>query len=270
MRPLTALLPPPLWRESRLGLEVAALLRDPVFKGEGVPDGCGQPVLLIPGFLAGDDSLGLMTRWLRRTGHHTRSAAMRINVDCSTAAVERLERRLEELAERQGQRVAIIGQSRGGHFARVLARRRPDLVSGIVALGSPALDPLAIHPLIRLQVVAVGALGTLGAPGLFRRSCLSGGCCSTFWNDLAAPFPRGIGYLAIYSRSDGVVDWRACLDPAAEHVEINATHIGMGANPRAYRAIGAALDRFRRKDLASRARARGSAADAVPGRRRAA
>src|SRR5918911_11257 len=105
---------PAIWREARLGIETAALLRDPVFRGDGVGDGRGQPVLMIPGFMAGDDSLALMTRWLRRTGHHTSRAGMRLNVGCSGGGVERLERRLEALVERQGQRAAIIGQSRGG------------------------------------------------------------------------------------------------------------------------------------------------------------
>src|ERR671925_441161 len=68
--------PPPLWREALVGLEAAALLRRAVFRGEGVADGRGQPVLLVPGFLAGDGSLGLMTQWLRRTGHHTRRAGI--------------------------------------------------------------------------------------------------------------------------------------------------------------------------------------------------
>src|SRR5215467_6077123 len=99
---------PPIWRESRFGLEMAALLRDPVLHGEGVTDGRGQPVLLIPGFMAGDDSLGLMTRWLRRTGHHTRKAGIRSNVDCSEVAVSRLEERVEVLAECHEQKVAIV------------------------------------------------------------------------------------------------------------------------------------------------------------------
>src|ERR687885_1317473 len=93
---------PPLWRESRFGLEAAALLRSRVYRGEGVEDAAGQPVLLIPGFLAGDDSLALMTRWLRRTGHHTSKAGMRWNVNCSGVVLERIERRLETLVERQG------------------------------------------------------------------------------------------------------------------------------------------------------------------------
>jgi triacylglycerol lipase len=202
-------------------------------------------VLLIPGFLAGDDSLGIMTRWLRRTGHHTRKAGMRSNVDCSAVAVERLEERLEEMAESRGEKVAIVGQSRGGNFAKVLAVRRPDLVSGIVALGSPQKNPVAIHPLVRAQVYTVGALGTLGAKGLFRRSCLWGDCCRAFWDDLQDELPPEVGYVSIYSRTDGVVDWRACLDEGAHHVEVHASHCGMAVNVETYQAMGEALAQFR-------------------------
>lgn len=239
---------PPLWRESLLGLEFAALRRDPILQGVGVPPAGDQPLLLIPGFLAGDNSLGPMTSWLRRTGHRTRSAGMRSNVDCSAALVDRLEARLEEALERRGRRVALVGQSRGGTIARVLAVRRPDLVSGIVTLGTPLTDPLALHPLVRLNVLAVGLLGTIGAPGLFRHSCLYGDCCERFWEDLHAPYPDEVGFVSIYSRRDGVVDWRSCLDPAAEQVEISASHIGMALNPAAYRAVAGALASFRERD----------------------
>ena len=244
---------PPLWREGRVGLEAARLLRDPVFGGRGVADGRGQPVLLIPGFLAGDDSLGLMTRWLRRTGHHTRKAGMRSNVGCSGGAIQVIEERLEELVESRGRRAAVVGQSRGGSFAKVVAHRRPDLVSGIVTLGTPQTDPLAIHPLVRAQLIAVGLLGTLGVPGLFNRGCLNGECCEEFWDLMAKPLPRRVGFVSIYSRSDGIVDWRACLDPGAEHVEVEASHIGMAVNADAYRAIAAALEAFRRRESRRRA-----------------
>src|SRR3954453_8458576 len=236
---------PPLWRESRLGLEAAALFRSRVFKGEGVEDGGGQPVMLIPGFLAGDDSLGLMTQWLRRTGHHTKSAGIRSNVDCSSASVERLAERLDCLAETSGQRVAIIGQSRGGTLAKVLAVRYPELVSGIVTLGSPQLDPFDIHPLVRVQVYAVGTLGTLGMKGFFKHGCKNGACCESFWEQLAGPMPDRVGYLSVYSKSDGIVRWRACLDPESEHLEITTSHVGMAANPRAFRAVAGALADFR-------------------------
>jgi pimeloyl-ACP methyl ester carboxylesterase len=196
-----------------------------------------------------------MTQWLRRTGHHTRRAGIRSNVDCSSASVERLAERLECLAEKTGQKVAIVGQSRGGNLAKVLAVRYPELVSGIVTLGSPQLDPFDVHPLVRMHVYAVGTLGSLGVRGLFKHQCKTGKCCERFWKELAGPVPRDVGYLSVYSKSDGIVGWRSCLDPAAEHLEIDASHVGMAVAPRAYRAIAQALSEFR-------------AADPGPGRRR--
>jgi triacylglycerol lipase len=251
---------PPLWREARIGLETAALLRDPVFRGHGVADGRGRPVLLVPGFMAGDGSLVMMAGWLKRAGYRPSRAGTRANVDCSASICERLEVKLERLVGEQGRRAVIVGQSRGGNIAKVLGRRRPDLVCGIVALGSPQLDPLAIHPLVRLQVEAVARLGSLGAPGLFKRSCITD-CCASFWEDLAQPLPRGVGFVSVYSKSDGVVDWRACLDPhATKQVEIDASHCGMAVSAAAWRAVGQALGTFQRAEArrrpASRAPAR--------------
>jgi triacylglycerol lipase len=209
-----------------------------------MPDGEGRPVLLIPGFLAGDGSLATMTHWLRANGHRTRRAGIRANVSCSEAACARLEERLEGFAESAGEPVTIVGQSRGGVFARALATRRPDLVAGIVTLGSPTVSMLKVHPLVLLQVGLVGALGTGRVPGLFTWRCLRGDCCSRFREALAAPFPEGVGYIALYSRSDGIVDWRACLDPAAEQVEVNASHCGMSVSPAVYGEVAHALAAF--------------------------
>ena len=86
-----------------------------------------------------------------------------------------------------------------------------------------------------------------GVPGLFRHSCRNGHCCECFWRDMEADFPSEVGYVSIYSRSDGIVDWHACLDPAAEHVEIQASHCGMAVSGQAYRTVGEALARFRRR-----------------------
>jgi triacylglycerol lipase len=244
---------PPLWREARIGLEAASLVRDPVFRGDGLADGRGRPVLLIPGFLAGDGSLSPMAGWLKRAGYRPSRAGIVSNVNCSAVLLPRLEERLERLVERQGRRAAVVGQSRGGTIAKVLAKRRPDLVAGVVALGSPQVDPLAVHPLVRLQVEAVSRLGSLGAPGLFKRSCLDGECCASFWDDLAGPLADGIPLVSVYSKSDGVVDWRSCLDPhATELVEIRASHCGMAVSRGAWRAVAEALDSFREADARRR------------------
>src|SRR5688572_7533811 len=236
---------PPLWRESRFGFEAAQLLRSPVWRGVGVAPGEGRPVLLVPGFMAGDGSLATMARWLRANGYRTHRAGIRANVGCSQDACERMEERLEALAERTGSKVAIVGQSRGGVLARVVATRRPDLVSGIVGLGAPTVGQLRVHPLVLLQVGVVGALGTGRVPGLFSMSCLRGACCEPFRAGLLQDFPLDVRYISVYSRSDGIVDWRACLDGAADElVEIHASHCGMAVSVQAYEQVARALAAF--------------------------
>jgi triacylglycerol lipase len=236
---------PPLWREARVGLEAAQLLRSPVWRGVGVPPGDGRGVVLVPGFLAGDGTLATMAKWLRANGYWTLRAGIRANVGCSEEACARVEERLEALAARTGGPVAIVGQSRGGVLARVVATRRPDLVSGIVTLGAPTVGMLRVHPLVLLHVGVVGALGTGRVPGLFRMSCLRGACCEAFRADLTAHFPPGVRYVCVYSRSDGIVDWRACLDGAAtELVEVHASHCGMALSCEAYEVVAGALAAF--------------------------
>jgi triacylglycerol lipase len=93
---------PPLWREARIGLEAAALLRDPIFRGDGMADGRGRPVLLIPGFMAGDGSLSMMAGWLKRAGYRPSRAGIVSNVNCAGVLLPRLERRLERLVSEQG------------------------------------------------------------------------------------------------------------------------------------------------------------------------
>jgi triacylglycerol lipase len=229
---------PPLWRESRVAFEAATLRRSGVWQGEGVLPGEDRPVLLIPGFLAGDGTLATMTEWLRANEYRTRRAGIRANVSCSEAACARLETRLEAFAEHAGQPVAIVGQSRGGIFARALATRRPDLVSGIVTLGSPTVSQLSVHPLVLAQIGLVAALGSGHVPGLFSARCLRGECCTRFRDALAEPFPADIPWTALYSRSDGIVDWHACVDPhATECIDVRASHCGMALNAAAYREV---------------------------------
>jgi triacylglycerol lipase len=232
-----------LLREGRTGLELAALVRDPRFRRAEPHIGRDRPVLLVPGFLARDETLGMLAGWLRRSGFRPGGAGMRFNAGCFTEALDALELRAEALRG-TGQRVAIIGQSHGGTLGRSLAARRLDLVSGVVAMGSPLVDPFAIHPFARFQVQVVGALGSLGAPGLFSRDCLEGECCAEVRRTAERPFPATVGFVSVYSRTDGIVDWRSCLDPAAEHVEVDASHIGMAVNAQAYAAIGVALEQF--------------------------
>jgi triacylglycerol lipase len=245
---------PPMWREGLAGIEAAGLLRSAIWRGAGVPPGDGRPVLLIPGFLAGDGSLTTLGRWLRANGYRTQRAGIRANVDCSTEACARLEARLEAFAEEAGAPVALIGQSRGGTFARALAARRPDLVSGIVTLGAPTVSQLRIHPVVLAQIGVIGALGSARVPGMLRLSCLRGECCREFRDECLRPVQAP--YVALYSRTDGIVDWRSCLDPHAELVEVRASHLGMGLNAEVYTELAHALGRLDgRDDVSDLARA---------------
>jgi triacylglycerol lipase len=212
---ITRLLPrpvlPALWRElggaGRGAFGAGGVPAPPAATGR-------VPVLLIPGLLAGDGSMDAIAQALRAAGHHPHAAGTRRNVGCSERVVGRLEAIADRLADQHGRPLALVGHSRGGPFARVLARRRPELVAGVITLGTPYRDPLAIHPLVWASAAALATAGTLRIPGLMSWSCGASRCCGSFDRDLAAPLPDDIALLSIYTRRDGVVDWRACVDPA--------------------------------------------------------
>jgi len=205
------------------------------------PEGDGRPALLIPGFLANDGTLSRMAGWLRTGDFRTYRSGILLNTACMEPLIESLERRLASVVERSGRRAVVVGQSRGGTLGRVLAVRRPELVETLLTLGSPARDPLAVHKGAWVGIGAVGLLGTLGVPGCFSISCRTGYCCARSRAELLDEFPSEVRYLAVYSRSDEIVKWEACLDPAAEPIEVDTTHIGMGLDAEVWRTLATAL-----------------------------
>jgi len=228
---------PPLGGELRFWPELATLLSDPRFWSP-TRRRSRQPVLLIPGFLAGDASLTVMAGWLRRRGHQVRTSGIHFNVGCSGRDLDRLEAALTAFDEP----AILIGQSRGGTLARALAARRPEAVAALVTLGSPVLDPLAVSPSVLRTIRSVAFLGDLGVPGLFSTDCRDGDCCAEFRSLLRAPLATEAPAVALYSRSDAIVDWRACLDPHADCVEIDGSHCGMAVNAQVYRQLEQRLE----------------------------
>jgi triacylglycerol lipase len=224
--------------ELRYGLELTRLLADRRFlRVRAAQD--PRPVLLIPGFLAGDASLMALSGWLSRRGHEVRGSGILVNADCAGRELTRLEGRLEEL---DGPTI-VIGQSRGGTLARALAARHPEAVAALVTLGSPVLDPLAVSPAVLRTVRSLARIGDLGFPRMFSSDCREGACCADFRALLEAPLEPSIPTLAVYSRSDGIVDWRACLDPYARCVEVDSSHCGMAVNAAVYRELERLLER---------------------------
>jgi triacylglycerol lipase len=201
------------------------------------------PVLLIPGFMASDASLSVMRTWLRRRGHRVALSGLRANVGCAEQIVSRLQETVRELAERSDRPVVVIGQSRGGALARSLAVREPEHVGTLVMLGTPMQEPLAVAAPVLRTVAWVARLGDLRVPGLLSTSCREGECCAEFREDMRAPLDERLDALAVHSRSDAIVDWRACIDPHADQLEIDSSHCGMSVHPAVYRALDALLDR---------------------------
>jgi pimeloyl-ACP methyl ester carboxylesterase len=221
--------------------EAARLLVDPVAYGRGIPRGDGRPVVVVPGFLASDDSLLLLRRWLRFAGYQPYTAGFLFNVDCSDRAVERVERLAEAINATSGRRVAIVGHSRGGHLARAMGARRPDLVSHAVSMGADLQGLFGISSPTR---AAVG----LVRRGLHvtRRSrdpdCIRARCSCAFIRDYTAEFPVDrVRLTSIYTKGDGVVRWERAIVEEADCVEVTGSHVGLMANRKAYRAIAAAL-----------------------------
>ncbi len=199
------------------------------------------PVVLVPGFLAGDGSLSMMAAGLRRAGRRTYRSAIHANIGCTAAAAEQLERRIEAIAARRGSRVQVVGHSLGGMLARGLAVRRPDLVSGIVTLGSPMLAPGAHHVSLSASLELLVRLSAAGWRGLMAEDCVTGRCARASFEENRAPLPDDVSFTAVWSRRDGVVDHRACVDPEARAVEVRATHLGMAVDPRVLAVVVQAL-----------------------------
>lgn len=68
-----------------------------------------DPVVLVPGFLAGDGTLSLMSRHLRARGYRTYRSLMHANVGCTQEASQTLERRIEAIVCKRGRPVRIVG-----------------------------------------------------------------------------------------------------------------------------------------------------------------
>ncbi len=217
-----------MWLEGRIYLEYLRLIRDPVYRGIEVPPGLGRPVMLIPGFLAGDWTLRTPFQWLRRVGYRPRMAGVTFNVMYSEVMLRPLLDTLSALHRKTGARVSLVGHSRGGVLATVLAHRKPELVEQVITLGSPLRDPFDVHPLTMAGVRAAHVYNVVryGHPASVEMR---------FLRDLAAE-PK-VPMTSIYSRSDGVVNWKACLRPDINSIEVKGSHVGLALNPEVYRIL---------------------------------
>jgi len=232
----------PLWTEALFGAEVLLLHATPVYYGFGVPHGDGSAVLIIPGFLGTDLYLTELHGWLGRIGYRPYFSGIGINADCPNLLIKRhLTETMEQALAETGRKVHLIGHSLGGVIARSIAGQRPKDVASVTTLASPfrgtVLSRTVFHAAeaIRLQILKEHGPGVLP-------DCYTGHCTCNFINSLRREVPDAMVQTAIYTRHDGIVDWRYCMtkDPDVDF-EVPGTHVGMAFNPLAYTIVAERL-----------------------------
>ena len=232
----------PLWRESVWGLDWMKLRLSPVFYGIGCERGAGQPVLLIPGFMAGDYLMLELHRWLKRIGYQSNLSNIVWNNDCPDRTARTLIQRARRIRDESGQKVRVIGHSLGGMLAKSLLQDQPELFDRVITLGSPFRSMVKAHP----AVVGIWDKLKLNQSGVVGRnlhaSCGTGHCLCAFVRNMLQPQTRPVAQFAVYSKTDGVADWTSCIEEDSRHNnEVKCTHLGMVFHPEVYRVIARRL-----------------------------
>ncbi len=133
--------------------------------------------------------------------------------------------------------MTLVGHSRGGMIVKLAAQRRPDLVAGIVVLSAPVTGTLSVAAHVRKQLELLFRLNRRGLRALIAEDCVVGECADRIAAELTSPFPAGVAYTSVYTRADAIIDWRTCLDPAADLIEVESSHTGMGMDPAVHRLV---------------------------------
>lgn len=232
----------PLWREVIWPTEWVRLRLDPVFYGFNIPHGNGEPVLLIPGFMAGDGLMFEMHRWLKRIGYTSSLSGIVWNTDCPDATAAQLLKKLRSIHQKTGQKVNLVGHSLGGMLSKYLVQQEPDLVDRVITMGSPFRGLVKAHPSVVgiWEKLKANQSATIGKN--LKSSCATGHCTCGFVRSILQPVTVVPPQYAIYSKTDGVADWESCVEAdAAMNTEVSGTHIGMIVNHSVYKAVARRL-----------------------------
>jgi pimeloyl-ACP methyl ester carboxylesterase len=217
-RPLLTLL------EARAGLEMAETLACLPWLSRA-PRGDGHPVLLLPGFGAGDVSLEPLRAFLSSRGYHVETWGLGRNVGFNRRFAQVIEQKVRYLHHRHRRKVSVVGWSLGGVFAFYVAHTAPECVRSAISLGSPLrLDPDARPPpgVKALYRALAQPLGTVAHQARSRSRAMR------------APPP--VPSTCVYSEHDGFVPPSQAMlegDPANhENIRVSGSHIGLGFNRR--------------------------------------
>jgi pimeloyl-ACP methyl ester carboxylesterase len=233
-----------IWKEALFGADLLLLHASPIYYGFGVPRGDGSAVVLVPGFLGTDSYLTQMRYWVERIGYRAYVSGIGLNADCPNLLIQRrLNERIEKALLATERKIHLIGHSLGGIIARAVANQRPDDVASVIMLASPFRGTVAHRTVLRAaehvrkRILAVHGRGVLP-------TCYTGRCTCNFLDPLRRKIPDSVMETAIYTKRDGVVDWRYCVTGHTNNdFEVPGTHIGLAFNSSVYTIIANRLAR---------------------------
>jgi pimeloyl-ACP methyl ester carboxylesterase len=193
---------------------------------EGLPEGDGHPVIIFPGLASDKRALVPLRNCCEALGYAVYDWEQGFNTGPKGDIDEwlhNLAQHVRGVATLHNRRVSLIGWSLGGIYAREIAKLHPGLVRQVITLGTPFLargDETHVAWLYRL---------VNGSPPLVD-------------DKLAARLrtPPSVPTTSIYSRTDGVVAWEACVMEGgceAENVEVDGSHLGLAWNPQVLRIV---------------------------------
>ncbi|MGI9323740.1 MAG: esterase/lipase family protein [Pseudomonadales bacterium] len=192
------------------------------------PKAKGEPVLVLPGFLADDSSTFLLRSFLSAIGYNVHGWELGRSVGSMTNFLDPLTKRVTELSYEVDAPIRLLGWSRGGILAREVARDQPQLIDRVITLGSPVTGGVTATSISELAQRHIGVNAEAMAQIMRERNSR----------------PIRVPITAIYSKRDGVVAWQACIDdtnPDVVHLQVQATHTGLGGNAEVFRLLGKAL-----------------------------
>ncbi len=241
-----------IWSEVLFAVELLLLHTAPVYYGLGTPGGDGSAVVLIPGFLCPDHYLLPLHSWLKRIGYRPFFSGMRINAECPNLLIERcLNETMEKALAKTSRRIHLIGHSLGGVIARSIAAQRPQDIASVITMGAPFRGTVAHSTILSAAETVRARILKKHGDGVLP-SCYTGHCTCDFVNALERDVPPAVVETAIYTCSDGVVDWRYCkTDNAESDFQVSGTHVGLAFNPSVYAIIA---DRLAQAHCAPRKR----------------
>jgi triacylglycerol lipase len=228
----------PIWKEALFAADLLLLHSSPIYYGLGIPRGDGSGVVLVPGFLGTDAYLSQLHSWLGRIGYRPYFSGIGWNAECPNLLIRRrLNESINKAVSEGGRKIHLIGHSLGGVIARAVADQRPDDIASVITLASPFRGTVVHRTVLRAaESVRKRILEEHGSAVL--PTCYTGRCTCEFLSSLRRTMPASVLQTAIYTRNDGITDWRYCITGEADcDFEVAGTHIGLAFNAAAYAII---------------------------------